>query len=57
VNNTQIRIASILSETNINHAISVFLQIVNESALRQINMLGLTEQEKLEVKKNLLPKL
>ncbi len=34
-----------------------FLQIVNESALRQINMLGLTEQEKLEVKNNLLPKL
>ena len=56
-NSTQIRIASILNKTNINQAVSIFLQIVNESALRQINMLGLSEQEKLQIKNHLLPNL
>ena len=48
---------SILQETSINQAISVFMQIVDESALRQVNMLGLSEEQKRLIKNNLLPHL
>lgn len=57
VNSVESRILSILQENTTNQAISVFIQIVNESALRQVNMLGLSEEQKVLIKKNLFPHL
>lgn len=51
------RIIAILQESSIDRAISVFLQIINESALRQVNMLWLSRQQKQLIKTNLLPHL